>query len=185
MKGKKELEIKNEDNTITLVSDVTTGIRIKIPKTTTNIKASEVRAIYCTLKTLNADKITLKYCTTAEDFVSEGGSIEIRESEMAANAVIKNSVVELRECNIEDVTLTSENADKKIDAQLRDLKGLSVKIDTKSCNSLSAEIRDPKLQKLVIDSDSDKGTISVISGSIDIIENNSKISIKNKKRPIG
>lgn len=183
-KGKKNIEINNADNTLTLVSDVNSGIRIKIPKTEVKIKAGEVQAQNCTIKELKTNKATLRYCSTGKDFTSEGQSIEIRESKMAANAVIKNSVVNLRECDIEDVTLKTDNTDKKIDANLREVRGLSIKFDAKSYNSLSAEIKDPNLEKLIIDSDSDKGSITVISGSINNIENNSKINITKKKNSI-
>jgi hypothetical protein len=184
MKGKKKIDIENENNTLTLISDVKEGIRIKIPNVSVNIKAGIIEAKDCTLKEIEANKTVLRYCKTAENFYSQGGSIEIRESKMRSNAVIKNSIVRLRECDIENISLESENDDKKIDAQLREIRGIEVNIVAKSYNSLSVEIKDPKLQKLVIESDSDKGDITVISGSIDKVDNNSGIEIKKEKNPI-
>lgn len=182
---KKRLDISTEGNMLTLNSSLDfSGYKhmdIKVPKAVIRINADRIDVKNVTVRSVKANKGSFRYCTMLDGFISEGRELKIRESRLMGNGIIKNEVVDIRECDGEDVILSSDNHEKRINAHLRDLTGNSVKLDAKSCNSLFVELKDVSLNKLTVDYAGNDGKITVFRGLIVEVENNSKINIEYKK----
>lgn len=183
--GKKKLDVNVDGNTLTLVSEMDfSGYKhmdIRVPKAAISINADIVDAKSGTFRKVNANNARFRYCSMVNGFSTEGGVIEVRECKLKGSSIIKNEEVSLRECDVNNVILSSDNPGKSIKAGLRDLSGISVKLDAKLCNSLSVELRDSDFDKFVVDSEKGEGNITILRGNIRNIENNSKIKILNKK----
>lgn len=153
-------------------------IEIKVPKNTSiSFKAETATVKNCLVKASNAGNVWLEKCETTKGFSADGTKIQARACKISSGSVFKNQTVEVRESSIEDIILTPDNSAKKLNAQLRETKGTSVRLDAPTYNELTLEIRDSKLSKLIINSDEDSGTVVIRGGSVKNIENNSKLTV--------
>jgi hypothetical protein len=117
----------------------------------------------------------------ADGFVSEGRQFEARESKFEGSSRLTNEIVNIRECDAKDMSLAPINTEKGINAYLRELDGQSVRLNASDCKSLAAELKDSVLDELIIDYSGDNGSVTIFSGKVKKVENNSDIEIKYKK----
>ncbi len=182
--GKKVIDISNIDNTLILNSNLDFSgakhITINVPKAVISIYGKSIEAKSVTFRSIKADKASLRYCSMADGFTSEGNTLIIREGSFDEKATLKNEIIELRECIGNDITIFSDGSSNKINATLRELEGKSVKINGEGCKSIATQFKDCKLDELIIDYPKGNGRIDVYSGDIKRIENNSNININKK-----
>lgn len=182
--GKRELDISIEGNVLTLNSDLDfSGYRhldVRVPKTVIcSIYAERIDSKSGTFKEVRADSASLRYCCMVDGFVSEGGELEIRESKLIGNSIIKNEAVEIRDCDSGTVVLSP--AGKQVYAKLRELTGDFVKVDALNCGDMNVELKDTSLNRFAVDYNGESGSLVIFSSEIGGVENNSKIQIDYKK----
>jgi hypothetical protein len=183
--GKKtEMNIMNTDNTITLKSKLDFNgakhITMNVPKSVIRMTAKSIRSKGGTFRAVHADEASLRYCTLADGFTSEGRSLEVREAKFEGKCRIGNEIINIRECDMVDMDLSSVESGKEIKAYLRELSGLSVHLDANSCSNLSVELKDTNLDTLIVDYPGSKGEVTVFGGDIKNICNNSALKIRRK-----
>lgn len=161
----------------------TTDFEIKVPRNVpVNITAEDIRAENCVIKGTKGNQAQLNSCSTAGGYVAEGESVSLRDSKIGADSVFKSYKLEIRGGEMESAVLHIDNQKKKLEAEMRDVKGKAVTLDAAEYNDLSVVIRDCSLDSLTINSPKEYGEITLVRGDIKQINNNSKLEIVKKRR---
>ncbi|HEX2946512.1 MAG TPA: hypothetical protein VHT96_11220 [Clostridia bacterium] len=187
--GKTKMDIAKSGNTLTLKSKLDYSgakhIGINVPKTAIKVRAKSVEAKGGLFRAVEAETASLRYSTMADGFVSTGSEISVREGKFSGSGRLTNEIVNMRECEAKELVLSPANREKGLNAYLRQLTGISVHLDAEGCSDLSAEFKDSKLESLKIGYSGEKGSVTIFSGEINKVENNSKIKIKYKETFFG
>jgi hypothetical protein len=152
---------------------------IKVPRNTpVAVNAEILKAFNCRLQTVDSPNAVIRDCELADNFIGNGKSIQVRETDIGENAYFMNRILKLRECDAKNIVIGIENTTSILEAEVRDITGESLILEAPDYNDLSLFIRDSKFKSFTVNSTNDTGNIHLRSSRIENIINNSNIDIK-------
>ncbi len=189
---KQSVDIENKDNIIKFDYEKYVkkfpkakmpGFHINVPKNLpAAVKAENIRARECTVSLINGSSANVRECSTPDEFIAEGGYIYIREVNFGNDSIIKNTKIEMRDSKFNNISLTTDNIERSINAEIRSTNGTVMVINADDYENLSIVLHHVTLDKLIINSNCEKedGEIILEGCNITNVENNSRIKVIKK-----
>ena len=147
---------------------------IMIPKdTSAELSAEVVKAYDCMLQMVNSPEAEIRDCRLAENYAATGRNAEIRNTEIGNNAYFRNHSLNIRECNVKNITIGTEKETGVLDAEIRELSGGNVTLEAPESNDLSLLVRDSEFDNFTVNAPRDNTSIQLRSNEIGTITNNS------------
>lgn len=152
---------------------------INVPKDIPIVANAEIlRAYGCKFQAVSSPDAVIRNCKLADNYIGNGKSVEVRETEIGDNSYFKNRILKIRECDAKSIVIGIDDKTSILEGEVREVTGKSIMIDAPDYKDLSLLVRDSKLDSFTVNSSNGTGDILLRSNTIKSVNNNSNISIQ-------
>jgi hypothetical protein len=140
--------------------------------------AEILKAYGCKFQAVSSPSAEIRNCKLADNYIGNGKSAEVRDTEIGDHAYFKNRILTIRTCESKSIVIGIDDLTGILEGEVREVTGGSIILDAPDYKDLSFAVRDSKLDSFTVNSTNEIGDIHLRNNKIKNVNNNSKIPIQ-------